>query len=527
MSYFTRSKRDASSIAPTMAEEPLKRVKVEKKPKKDDIEKDVKKERKEQERKERKEREMKQKIEKIEKREKKAKREKEKEKERKEKRMKREKRELDKERERREKKERKAKEKEKEKEKSSSYSLFGEDSPLENINNFQLLPSNHEKPYDLNHDLKFQRQLRLIQLSNAHLSSMAHPDFDSPASFEESDLDLEDDLEDEDDPLFDRSFEEMDLTPHFDMDFELDGDLDSDYNVNFTPNERSSSPLSDIDSSFPNDRFNVAIPIIDDVKTGISQVDNIIDQFKFVPNYTDTHSGSESSSIDHVSNDKTFEGGNAGTDNNNNNALAMSNNGELVSADAHKDSFANNNEFNENNNTSNNHNQTNTPSLSLNLKLSIPTSAAPTNDSNILLSPSSSFNLLNLSDRAPNSRKQQTPTSFSSSSLFSSSASAASHPPPIVLSEFLNFELPQQQLSASVSSSNNSLTSAPTPAAAKLSFEYRHNNRKINLALTKEPELYRNCRQPYKSALNRLALWSGKAQEMVLDRSLPMDEFII
>ncbi|GAV30158.1 hypothetical protein PMKS-003666 [Pichia membranifaciens] len=517
MSYFTRSKRDASSIASAVPEEPIKRVKVEKKPKKDDKEKDVKKEKKAKERKERKEREMKQKIEKIEKREKKAKREQEKEKERKEKRMKREKRELDKERERREKKERKSKEKEKEK--SSSYSLFGEDSPLENINNFQLLPSNHEKPYDLNHDLKFQRQLRLIQLSNAHLSNMAHPDFDSPASFDESDLALEDEDEDgEDDPLFDRSFEQMDLTPHFDMDFDMDGDLDSDYNVNLTPNERSSSPLSDIDSSFPNDRFNVAIPIIDDVKTGISQVDNIIDQFKFLPNYADTHAGSEA-----VSEDKNIESVNIGNNSDNN---AMNNRSEFVAADAHKNSFANTNDFNENNN-SNNHNQTNTPSLSLNLKLNTPAPAVPTNDSNILLSPSSSFNLLNLSDRTPNSRKQLTPTPFSSSLFPTSNLSTASHPPPIVLSEFLNFEIPPQQSSASVSSPNTSLSSAPAPAATKLSFEYRHNNRKINLALTKEPELYRNCRQPYKSALNRLALWSGKAHEMVLDRSLPIDEFII
>lgn len=520
MSYFTRSKRDASDITPAVPE-PNKRMRIEKSAKKSekerDIKRDAKKERKEREKKERKE--------------KKAMREKEKEKERKEKKLKREKKEKDKERERREKKERKEK-KAKEKEKSSSYSLFGEDSPLENINNFELLPSNHEKPYDLNHDLKFQRQLRLIQLSNAHLLNMAHPDFDSAPSFDESDFtlrDAEDDEEDEDDddeyPIFDRSFDEMDLFPNFDTEGDMTTDLDSVCNLRSAPNERSSSPLSDIDSpSSCHDKFNIAIPIVDDVKTGISQVDNIIDQFKFLPCYTHTHSDSESSAVDNMPDQ------NNNSDNNTINSGNDTINSQLVTTESNTNSFLSSNNFNGRIELSGNNKPSNTPTHSLNLKLTPPTQTTQANGPNILLSPSSSFNMLNLSDRSPNSKKQQNLTSFSSNSplLTNLNASSISNPPPIVLSEFLNLELPQQQSSnPSTLPASPTVPAVPAPATTKYSFEYRHNNRNINLALTKDSEVHRNCRQPYKRALNRLAIWSGKAQEMVLDRSLPMDEFII
>lgn len=285
----------------------------------------------------------------------------------------------------------------KDKKKKISYSLFDEDSPLENINNFQILPVNSEKIYDLNHDLKFQRQLRLIQLSNAHLSNMEHPSFNDEVPEAISTINDYDHFSNsEDDSLNSDLNLNLNLNSDLDLDLDLNLDFDLDFDLNLKFKDRAISPISDIEtqsSPYLNEKFTLSIPIIDDVETSSTQI-------------------------------------NLNNDNKNN---------------------------------------------------------------NILLSPSSSFNMLNLSDRS---------------------------------------NKPIKQLKQSINKSNQSSPTQPQPQSQQNLFvkqplnifEYRHNKRNINLALTKDL----NCTiDPCKRALNRLAIWSGKAHEMVLNSSLPIDEFII
>lgn len=378
----------------------------------------------------------------------------------------------------------------------SSYSLFGEDSPLANINNFQSIPLNHEKPYDLNHDLKFQRQLRLIQLSNAHLSNMAHPNFDISLNHDENDTRDDKDSSSSSSSNLNLDLDDIDLGMDLDLDdinFDFDLDIDSDLDSNTTANQISTSPFSEINtsdfltappppppplsssfssssfSSSTNDKFNIAIPIVDEVKTGVSQVDNIIDQFKFLSNSPSTSSQSCSSTSD--------------TDNI-----------VIPSPESKSESSLDQ--------------KTKMQLLNLNLSQS-----DDIDDSNNLLSPSSSFNLLNLSNRNHQMKKKFQPQTQAQPENTTTTTSH-NNPAPIMLTEFLNIE-PSNQLQDHSQST-------------KQTFQYRHNNRSINFALTKESEMNRTCRQPYKRALNRLAIWSGKAQEMVLDRPVfSMDEFII
>lgn len=352
-----------------------------------------------------------------------------------------------------------------------SFSLFDEDdSPLANINNFKEIPSNHDNPYDLRSDLKFQRQLRLIQLGNAHLSQMAHPTFisdDIDGDFSVGSDKDEYALGESQNLMSNKNFYECDQDSDggnissssqsssnldfMNLDLDLDLDLEFNSNMNYLDADSNLNSLPS-SSSYPDtDRFNMSIPI--------SSTHKFVDESP----YFDSILGS----LNHLPGTESLKS-------------------KIPKINTTSRSGQNVNVVEENNDTQNK-----------------------------LISPSSGFNILNFKDsisRSPNTNTLKNQQNVKNETFEKDQA-------PLMLSEFLNIDQSASQNLPQSSTAVNTFS-----PKSKNSFEYRHNNRTLNLALTKEPQ---RTQQSCKQALKRLAIWSGKAQEMVYDGSLPFEEFII
>jgi hypothetical protein len=302
--------------------------------------------------------------------------------------------------------------------KTNTYSLFDEDSPLANINNYKELPSNSSSAvYDFHNDLKFQRQLRLIQLDQQNYYHHRYHDLNG------SNHNIKDDLN------YDSDFSttaSSNNSSYFDLDLDLDLDIDSDLknldlglNMNLELDAKIDlkSPLNSPNLHKSN-KFDISIPI---------QESELLQQSN------DLLSSSSSFILLNTTSKKTLT-----------NSIYKVNNHQFT------DNNDNNNNNNNNNNDTTNNNDT---------------------------------------------------------------------PDSILLSEFLNID--QSNSSSNIINSTTPLIS--NQPSTPISFKYRQNN---TLSLTKDiqpPPIQQNC----KRALKRLAIWSGKAQEMVLDTSFPIDEFII